>query len=288
MAKRNKNRQQKQYQQTSFLPKTLVSIIIPVHRRFDLLAKCLASIPDAFEGIDYDVIIADNKSPKEEKEPIYSELRKIPQFRVFEKSENTGFPRACNFGASKSTSPLIFFLNSDIILSKGSGVKTVALFDDKNVGIAGMKLVFPESVDDVKLRTEIRPSNKIQHVGIAVNVRGETLHVLSGWSADHPRVMKIHDAHMITGAALMVRKPLFIQAGGFFEGYGLGTFEDCDLCLSIRQMGYNIVIDTSTYAIHYTGATSETYNLSYPIQQNIFTFMQRWSDKLIESDWLYW
>lgn len=288
MSKRNRNGHNKLYQQTSFLPKTLVSIIIPVHRRFDLLAKCLASIPGAFEGVEYDVIIVDNNSPKEEKEVFYSEVKKIPQFRVYERSENMGFPKACNFGASKSNSPLIFFLNSDIILSKGSGTKTVALFDDKNVGVAGMKLVFPETVSDVNLREDIRPSNKVQHVGIAVNVRGETLHVLSGWSADSPKVMKIKDVHMVTGAALMIRKPLFIQVGGFFEGYGLGTFEDCDLCLSIRQMGYNIAIDTSTYAIHYTGATSETYNLSYPIQQNRFTFMQRWSDKLVQSDWMYW
>ena len=114
------------------------------------------------------------------------------------------------------------------------------------------------------------------------------MHVLSGWSADHPRVMKIHDAHMVTGAAMMVRKSLFINAGGFYEGYGLGTYEDCDLCLAIRQMGYNIAIDTSTYAIHYTGATSEGYNMNYPIQLNRFTFMQRWANKLIETDWLYW
>jgi GT2 family glycosyltransferase len=278
----------KTYTQTSFLPKTLVSVIIAVHRRFDILAKCLEALPAAFDDIEYEVIIIDNNSPNDEKLLIYPELKKLPRYRIYEWNENRGFPKACNFGAKNASSPLIFFLNSDVIMSPHSGVKTVALLDDPKVGIAGMKLLFPETVEDVKLNQAIRPAGKVQHIGVAVNMRGELHHVLSGWSADNPKVLKIRDVHMVTGATLMTRKPLFTKVGGFFEGYGMGTFEDCDYSLTVRKLGYNIVVDSSTYAIHYTGATSEGYQIPYPINQNKFLFMQRWMNQISFSDWIYW
>ena len=40
--------------------KTLVDIIIPVYNRFDILEKCLKSIPDAFGDITYKIYIYDN------------------------------------------------------------------------------------------------------------------------------------------------------------------------------------------------------------------------------------
>jgi GT2 family glycosyltransferase len=282
MSKRTK----KPYTQTTFLPKTLVSVIIVVHRRFDILAKCLESLPAAFDDIDYEVIIVDNNTPKEEKELVYPKLRQFPRYRIYEWNENRGFPKACNFGAGKAQSPLLFFLNSDVVMQPHSGAKTVALLDDPKVGIAGMKLLFPD--DSAGLNVEIRPPGKVQHVGIAVNIRGDLHHVLSGWSAEHPRVNRIREVHMVTGAALMIRQPLFAKASGFLEGYGMGTFEDADLCLAVREMGYNILIDTSTYATHYTGATSEGYKIQFPINQNKFLFMQRWMGRIEFSDWLYW
>lgn len=288
MAKRNRNRQQVRASvPTSKTPQSLVSVIIPVHGRMDLLERCLHALPDAFGELSYDIVIVDNDSPKEEKNEFYPKL-KGSGIRIFERSKNMGFPAACNFGASKTSSPYIFFLNSDVILAPKSAETTFKIFDDAKIGIAGMKLVFPESVDEEGLRSDIRPSNRVQHVGIAVNVRAETFHILSGWDANHPKVRNIHDAYMVTGAALWIRKNLFMQAGGFFEGYGLGTFEDCDLCMMIRQMGYGIGLDTSVYGIHYTGATSEKYNIGYPIQQNRLIFMQRWGQSLLQTDWIYW
>lgn len=272
----------------SFLPQTLVSIIIPVHRRFDLLQKCLDALPEAFDDIDYEVIIVDNASPDDEKALIYSELRNKRHFKIYEWKENRGFPKACNYGAKNATSPLIFFLNSDVIMSPRSGVKTVALLDDPKVGVAGMKLLFPESVEEIKLRQDIRPGGKIQHVGISVSIRGDLHHALSGWSADNPKVMRIREVHMVTGAALMTRKVLFTKAGGFFEGYGMGCFEDADYCITLRSMGYNIVLDPTTYAIHYTGATAEGYQIQYPLNQNKMLFLQRWMGRIDFSDWLYW
>jgi GT2 family glycosyltransferase len=81
----------------------------------------------------------------------------------------------------------------------------------------------------------------------------------------------------------MTRKNLFSKLGGFFEGYGKGTFEDCDYSLAVRSLGYNICIDPTTYATHYTGATAEGYQIQYPLNENKFLFMQRWMGSRIKQ-----
>ena len=54
---------------------------------------------------------------------------------------------------------------------------------------------------------------------------------------------------------MMVRRRVFEQAGGFFEGYGIGYFEDVDLCMTIARNGHKVYIDTDAQAWHYVGSS---------------------------------
>ena len=51
----------------------------------------------------------------------------------------------------------------------------------------------------------------------------------------------------------MVRRKVFEQSSGFFEGYGIGYFEDVDLCMTITKLGHKVFIDTDAQAYHYVG-----------------------------------
>ena len=85
----------------------------------------------------------------------------------------------------------------------------------------------------------------------------------------------------MTGAALMTRKRLFMDAGKFFEGYGTGTYEDVDYCITVRDLGYNVIVEPKAVGTHYVAATSRHYNLYHPLQHNQTIFMQRWQQKLM-------
>jgi len=258
----------------------LVSIIIPVYRRFDLLQKCLTSIPGAFGDIPHEVIIVDNGSPPDEAKFFYQDWK---QHRVIRNKENLGFPKACNKGANQAKAPLLFFLNSDVILDEGSGDLLVRAMDDPGVGICGMKLVFPE--EDSTKKGLMGPPGKIQHIGLSTNIRGNMLHHLMGWSEDNPRVNRVRDVYAVTGAALMIRRNLFRDLGRFFEGYGLGTFEDIDICLAARDLGYNVIVEPNAVGVHYTGATVREYGIGYNLQGNEMIFRQRWQQKLMWTEW---
>jgi len=267
-------------------PKSVVDVIIPIHRRFDILQKCLVSLPQAMGEIPYKLYMVDNGSPKEEADEFYRQFQ-YP-ITVIRNRENLGFIKACNMAAKRSNSPLIFFLNSDVLLEPFSVPKLVAEFDDLKVGVCGMKLLFPPDVSSVQLNPNMRPSNKIQHVGIMTNIRREFFHIFIGWDANHPKPNSMRTPLAVTGAAMMVRRNLFSKAGYFNEVYGHGTFEDVDMCMMARELGYNVIVNTSACGVHYTGATAETYKIPYALDYNYMTFVQRWGNKIPYSEWQAW
>jgi GT2 family glycosyltransferase len=126
----------------------------------------------------------------------------------------------------------------------------------------------------------VRPAGKVQHVGLCTNIRGEFYHVFLGWSPDHPKVMKVWEVYAVTGAALMTRRGIFDKVGRFNIMYGQGTWEDIDYCMSVRELGYNVIVEQSAVGIHYTGATAEHYKMGYPLDQNRMLFMARWAGNL--------
>jgi O-antigen biosynthesis protein len=258
--------------------KSIVDVIIPVFRRFDLLWKCLIALPEAMGDIPYKLYMVDNGSPKEEADAFYKQFQ-YP-ITIIRNKENLGFPRACNLAAKRGSSPFLFFLNSDVILEPNSVSKLVAEFDDPKVGVCGMKLVFPPETASVNLNQDIRPPNKIQHVGIMTNIRGDFYHIFVGWDADHPKPNAMRTPDAVTGAALMVRRNLFTKAGYFNEIYGTGCFEDCELCMMAKELGYNVIVNTSACGIHYVAATAEFYKIPYALGYNRMTFLQRWGNKM--------
>jgi len=257
-------------------PQTLIDICIPVMGRFDLLKECLESIPSAMGDITYQVYLFDNDSPREEAEKFYPTLDR--SIKAIRSKHNLGFPKACNRMANAGKSPLIFLLNSDVILDTGSVDLLAREMDNPKTGVVGMKLVFPDNPGE--LEPNRRPAGRIQHIGLTTNIKTEVIHAFMGWSHNHPRVMAQREVFAVTGAALMTRRNLWRRTKGFDEAYGGGTFEDVDFCCAVRDMGYNIVVEPKASAVHYTNATAEKYGIGFPLHQNQMIFMQRWGSKL--------
>ncbi len=267
--KRHRNKKQQK-------PQTLIDVCIAVHGRFDLLEKCLNAIPDAMGDIAYQVYLFDNDSPREDADEFYPTLNR--SIKVIRSKHNLGFPKACNRMANASKSPLIFLLNSDVILDAGSVDLLVREMDNSKTGVVGMKLAFPEDAEG--LEPTRRPAGKLQHIGLTTTIKTEIIHPFMGWSIDHPRVMAQREVFAVTGAALMTRRSIWRRVRGFDEAYGGGTFEDVEFCCAVREMGYNIVVEPKASAVHYTNATAEKYGIGFPLHQNQMIFMQRWGNKI--------
>lgn len=269
--------------------KSLLDIVIVTGGRFDMLFKCLESLYRESESTPINIIIVDNATPAEEWRQA-SELfavrddNKLAGFTIHHLTREVGYAEANNVGARLGSAPYVMFLNDDVELQPGAIQKVLESMNDVTVGIVGIKLLFPPTST-----SPIRPAGRVQHVGMALNIRGEPVHPLIGWSANHPKANVSRDVLFVTGACLTIRRRLFDTVRGFDTAYGLGTFEDCDLCFKIRQLGQRVYLNAQALGYHYVGSTAEKKRVAFPIQQNKMIFQTRWSNSgLMEwTDWQF-
>lgn len=262
MSRRTRNKQNSRVSSNN----APVDVVVTSAGRFDMLRDCLAALDK--QSISHNTIIVDIASDSEERKMNQDlfEGRRVERFE-----QNVGFPAGANAGARKGFAPLILFIGSDVTLFENTLETMVNRMSDQTIGVCGAKLMFPPNST-----SPIRPAGKVQHIGLALDIRGEIIHPLVGWSADHPKTLEPRDVFAATGACFMIRRNLFNKAGGFDTVFGLGTFEDADLCLKVRSMGFRIYVDTSAKAYHYTGAEAEKRQIAFPLQNNFMIFRQRW------------
>jgi O-antigen biosynthesis protein len=262
-----------------------VDVVIVTGGRWDFLKECL----DALDNVN--IFVIDNASDAEERIQNASLFEDIQSKRL---QQPLGYASANNEGARMGSAPYILFLNDDCILKEGAVEAMLESFRDPQVGIVGVKLTFPTTSTHPN-----RPAGKVQHVGLALNIRGEVIHPLVGWSPDNPKTCITREVWGVTGACLMTRRSIFSKLGGFETVYGMGTYEDADLCLKVRSSGAKIILNANALGTHYTGATAEKKNVSFPLQFNSMTFKSRWLNSPLMSwgspnpnDWVgeanYW
>lgn len=249
----------------------VIDICIVTGGRFDLLTKCIKALEREAEKTPLAIYIIDNASDSEERIQ-NSELFMHPLIKSRRLTQEVGFAQANNEAARLGSSPLIMFLNDDVELQEGAIQKVIDTFKDETVGTVGIKLLFPE--DSTRPGY---PAGKVQHVGIGINMRGDAEHPLIGWSPSNPKTCISRDVAAITGACLTIRRVLFNKAQGFDPVYGLGTWEDVDLCFKVRALGFRNYVNVKALGYHYTNGTVEKKRRGFPIQYNKLIFQARWA-----------
>jgi GT2 family glycosyltransferase len=275
-------------------PQTLVDVCILEAGRYDMLPKCLDALYREAQTIPLSIYILDNGTPKKDSienqhlfsyQPDKDPAKGVVNFQVKRSEVNLGFPTGSNEVARMGRSPIILFIGDDVELEPGALDKIVRRFDDPTIGVVGIKLLFPENST-----SPIRPAGKVQHVGVGLNIRGETFHPLVGWSKDNPKTCVSRDVWAVTGAVFAIRRNLFNQLRGFDPIFGLGTFEDMDMCMKVRQAGHRVFLEAEAVGHHYVGATAEKLNTPFPIAQNRNIFMSRWQNSglVFWNEELFW
>lgn len=270
----------------------LFDVVIPTAGRFDLLEVAVNSI---YSNADIPIsvtIVADGIDKEEiRRRSIFSYNSEkdrggnIVKWDVVRMEKKSGFIKTANRGAKIGTAEFICFISDDIEILPGFFRAMLKVFESQEIGICGARLRFPTNS-----ASPARPAGKIQHVGIAMDIGGNVIHPMIGWSDENPKTKVSREAFAVTGAAFSIRRKLFKATGGFDEIYGKGYWEDVDLCLKVRSLGYRIWIESSANAFHYTNATSEIDNsFGSDFLKNAMTFRMRWgqSGLLVWDEWTY-
>jgi hypothetical protein len=200
--------------------------------------------------------------------------------------ERLSFGEAANRVIKQGNAPLVLFITDDIILQPGALLTLVRRMDNADIGLCGMKLIYPYNSTD-----PIRPAGRVQHIGHAIDVNLEVIHPLMGWKPDNPKCNVSRYVQSVTGGVFMVRRNVFLKVGGFYSGFRGGYYEDTDLCFQIRRIGKQIFIDTEAVAEHVTNASFNkaiAEGQYIPINENRSLFLARNRDLLVVDDWTFW
>ena len=258
----------------------LIDVVMGTAGRFDMMEKAIDALYREAQDNPINFYLIDNGSPMQEKVLhqhlfVYSpnkDAKGNVNWNTRRLPENMGFPISANEGAKMGKAPLIMFLSDDVTLQPGALDKIIRDMDDPQVGIVGIKLLFPP--DSV---SPIRPAGKVQHIGIALNIRADPFHPLVGWSAMHPKCgVTRKDCFAVTGACFTIRRNLFEKAGMFNTMYGKGTYEDIDMCCRVREMGHGVMVDTEAIGYHYVGATMEKRQEPFSLVENNARWQTYW------------
>lgn len=227
-----------------------VSIIIPFRDRLDLLSACLKALYEKTEYPQWECILVDNGSRDKEMTDFLANPP-YPNITVSRDSRPFNFSSLVNQGARKATGEIVLLLNNDITVIAPGWLQAMVRYARRpEVGCVGAKLLYPNNI--------------IQHGGVLL---GEGLplgdyktpaHAHCGWPGDSPGYFGLLNSprtvSAVTGAALAVRRQLFLEVGGFDEDLAV-AMNDVDFCLKIWQTGYHCVWAHDAVLIHHESAT---------------------------------
>ena len=209
----------------------VASIIIPSKDHYSMWKNCIESIRRYTQPCRYEIITVDNGSNEEQKK-LYEELCYKYNIRYIYDPDKFNFSAMCNKGAKQATGEFLLFLNDDIeVISEQWIEKLMGHAALEHIGAVGAKLLYPNS-------------NIIQHTGV-VNLNLGPSHCLT-MKADSSsyyfgRNKLNYNYIAVTGACLMVKKDIFVEAKGFDELFPIG-YNDVELCFRLLQAGrYNVI-----------------------------------------------
>ncbi|MCR5370499.1 MAG: glycosyltransferase [Clostridium sp.] len=218
-----------------------VSIVIPCYNQIHYTYLCLVSILEHTKDVSYEVIIADDVSSD-----ATEHLAEFAENLVIcRNSTNQGFLKNCNQAAKAARGTYIMFLNNDTKVTEGWLSSLTGLMEkDQTVGMCGSKLVYPDG--------------RLQEAGGIIWSDG------SGWNygrlddPDKAEYNYVKDVDYISGAAILIRRSLWEEIGGFDERYAPAYCEDSDLAFEVRRHGYRVVYQPLSKVIHFEGISNGT------------------------------
>jgi GT2 family glycosyltransferase len=147
-----------------------------------------------------------------------------------------------------------------------------------------MTFAVSEDVGGVGARL-LYPNDTIQHAGMPGGVFGTCTHAFIGRPAALRTYQNWAEVHrewsMVTGAVFAVRKDVLRRVLGFDERFSL-DFNDVDLCLRLRVLGYRIIYTPFAELTHYERASRQAISAAEEVAQ----FIERWQD-LLKDDPAY-
>jgi GT2 family glycosyltransferase len=221
----------------SAAPADLVVAIVNHSNRDDTLA-CLESLAgDVDRRVSVRVVVLDNASDDGSVDAIRTAH---PDVEVIAQDMRRGFGANQNAIIQATASRYVLALNNDTLVTHGALDTLVSYLDEHpGVGAAGPRVVGPDGEPQLSAWT-------------FPTVWNAAVHVVAG---SRPAGHAASEVGYVSGCALMLRRSVLTQIGGFDEDYFMYA-EEKDLCRRIHDAGYAVHLVPSASVVHLEARSS--------------------------------
>lgn len=235
----------------------MISVVIVSWNVAELLEDCIGSLLNSKTDDQLEIIVVDNASSDNTVALIQE---KFPQVKLIANQYNYGFGRACNQGWRMAGGDFIFFLNPDAAIA-ANGLQILLNFmqNHPRAGIIGPKLSYPDGSIQSSRRRFLSPalafveSTILQRYAPFKNLNNLKSYYIEAHG--DPSAEESQQVDWLVGAALLVRREVLEQTGGFDERYFMYS-EESDLGREAKKRGWQIWYVPEAQVMHREGRSS--------------------------------
>ncbi len=255
-----------------------LSVVIPSHDTRELTLRCLESA--TLPGLE--ILLVDDGSRDGTAEAVAA---RFPSVRVLRNESAVGFTRAANRGLQAAQGDVLFLLNSDTEIEPlGIDALLGRFAAEPGLGVVGAALHYPDGTPQWSGGGE--PS-LLWLFGLASGIP-PLLARLPLYRRAKPLTPEggPRRAGWVTGAALAIRREAWAVAGPLDERFRLYA-QDLDLCLRVRQAGWEVEVLPEFRVLHHHGATigAQASALGRQNLELLWTDLLRWARKHKGERW---
>ncbi len=211
-----------------------LSIIVPTFNRVEILRRCLRALGQQTPSLEtFEVIVADDGSSDETRAMLEKEVFPIQLRPLF--LPQAGPSAARNRAAEVATGDLLLFLGDDILAAPGLVAAHLQAHDEhpeENEGVLGQLAWSPELATTPFLQFLGEPDCPFQFS-------------FSGFDPENVPLGRMYGSH------LSLKRSFFMGQEGFDESFTLPAWDDIELQLRYRRVGFRLRYRSEALAHHY-------------------------------------
>ena len=243
--------------------KPLISIIIPMKDHWEMTDACIKSIVDKSSYRNFEIVILDNRSEKEDTFRWFAQIQKMDAVRVIKADMEFNWSKLNNFGVRHAKGDVFVFLNNDTLVITEDWLERLAENALRpEVGVVGGLLLYQD--------------NTIQHAGVVVGMGGWADHLFKGMAPIHygsPFVSPIISRNVlaVTGACMAVSKSTLEKIGPFDEEFII-CGSDIELCIRAHEHGLLNRMDAKVQLYHLESKSRDSYIPEVDFQKSAIAY----------------
>jgi len=226
------------------------SVVIPTRNRPEWVRRCIDSLLRQ-NPIPYEIIVVDASSQLDTENLIKNNYNFVGYYKFL-----NGFnqrPKSKNIGICKARGDILAFLDDDSLVQKDWIKTCLDSYSNDNIGAVGGRVI---DINDPNPLIQIGGNREIGRLTFSGkrinNFNMQISHVIE---VDHLR-----------GGNISIRRHLLELMGGYDTYYiGTNVFEETDLCVRIKKLGYHVVYNSDMLIEHHFAPREK-------IQRNLRSF----------------